>query len=222
MFTQIYSVTSVEEAQALVKCGVDSLGVNATTLTESSGFISIELALQIKNVIGDSAKICLLALENDPEVILEKARILKPDILHISGDTFTATKEFVVEVKKQLPFTKIMQAVQVADESAVTVAEGYSEFVDYLILDSGISSETGIGASGKTHDWNVSKKIVEICKIPIVLAGGLSPDNVYDAVKLVKPWGVDSLTKTDKILKDGRVVKDLDKVEQFCINSRKE
>ena len=77
----------------------------------------------------------------------------------------------------------------------------------------------GVGASGKVHDWNVSKAIVDSVKIPVVLAGGLSPENVREAIERVKPWGVDSLTHTNKTLDDGNFVKDIIKVREFFINA---
>ena len=69
--------------------------------------------------------------------------------------------------------------------------------------------EPEIGACGLVHDWNTSRGIVEQVKIPVILAGGIGPENAFDAVRLVKPAGVDSKTKTD--LPDGSA-KDLQKV----------
>ncbi len=220
MVCQIYSVTSVEEAFRLIDAGVDYLGLNPTEMTNSTGFISIETAKEIIEAVGDKAKTVVIALENDKQVIMKKVDILKPDVLHISGNEFAATPEFVFELKKKHPFMKVMQAVQVVDKSAIATAKEYGKFVDYLILDSGISEGKGIGASGKVHDWNISREIVKSCMIPVIMAGGLSPENVAEAVAVVKPWGVDSLTHTDKILPDGSRVKDIDRCRLFCENAR--
>lgn len=65
---------------------------------------------------------------------------------------------------------------------------------------------------GETHDWGLSKKIVESVFIPVILAGGLGPDNVAEAISKVKPFGVDSKTKTDK---DDGSGKDIEKVREF-------
>ncbi len=221
MVCQIYSVSTVEEAFNLIEAGVDYLGFNPTEMTNSTGFISIARAKEIIEAVGDRAKTVVIALENDAQVIMDKVDILKPDVLHISGNEFEATPELVKELKAKHPFMRIMQAVQVVDESAITKAYEYGKFVDYLILDSGISEGKGIGASGKVHDWNISREIVKSCGVPVIMAGGLSPENVADAVALVKPWGVDSLTHTDKILSDGSRIKDIDKVRLFCENARR-
>jgi phosphoribosylanthranilate isomerase len=73
----------------------------------------------------------------------------------------------------------------------------------------------GIGASGETHDWNISREIVRQVRVPVVLAGGLSPENVAQAVSVVQPWGVDSLTHTSRPLPGGGFCKDLERVRQF-------
>ncbi|MCB0014782.1 MAG: hypothetical protein KDE34_22860, partial [Anaerolineales bacterium] len=78
----------------------------------------------------------------------------------------------------------------------------------------------GIGASGVTHDWNISREIVRRVKIPVILAGGLSPDNVAAAIAQVQPWAVDSLTHTNERLPGGGFRKDLEKVRQFVAAAR--
>ena len=69
-----------------------------------------------------------------------------------------------------------------------------------------------IGALGVTHDWNISRRIVQSVSTAVILAGGLGPDNVADAIAIVRPAGVDSKTKTDK---DGSHAKDLERVRRF-------
>src|SRR4051794_16628385 len=67
-------------------------------------------------------------------------------------------------------------------------------------------------AQGVTHDWSISRTIVETVRTPVILAGGLGPDNVEEAIRSVQPAGVDSKTKTDR---EGTHSKDLAKVEAF-------
>jgi phosphoribosylanthranilate isomerase len=63
-----------------------------------------------------------------------------------------------------------------------------------------------------THDWSISRMIVESVRTPVILAGGLGPDNVKEAIWSVRPAGVDSKTRTDR---EGTHSKDLGKVEAF-------
>ncbi|MCB5940015.1 phosphoribosylanthranilate isomerase [bacterium 210820-DFI.6.52] len=217
MIKQIYPIVSLTEANACLKAGVTVLGLNPVAHPRGSvGEITYARAQQIIDGVGDRCKVVVIALENDPQIILEKARLLQPDILHISGDQFCADRELVAACKRELPFMKIMQAVQVTDVTAIERAKAFGRFVDYLILDTGSSSNKGIGASGCTHDWNISRQIVDSCGVPVVLAGGLGCDNVQQAICKVRPWGVDSMTKTNCLCPDGEHAKDLHQVELFC------
>ena len=67
-----------------------------------------------------------------------------------------------------------------------------------------------------TNDWNIDREIVEKVSIPVILAGGLGPENVEDAIKAVHPDGVDSLTKTSDKENGVLVRKNIEKVREFC------
>ena len=71
----------------------------------------------------------------------------------------------------------------------------------------------GIGATGRLHDWRISRRIVESVPVPVILAGGLSPENVMDAMQAVQPWGVDSNTHTN--LPGSPVEKDMQRIREF-------
>ena len=108
-----------------------------------------------------------------------------------------------------------MQAISVSGADALEVALSYQEVADYLILDTQAPDIAGIGASGVTHDWNISRRIIQELKIPVILAGGLSPRNVAEAIDFVQPWAVDSLTHTNHYLPEGGFRKDLNKIREF-------
>ena len=98
---------------------------------------------------------------------------------------------------------------------AIDAALAYQDVADYLILDTQATDIAGIGASGKTHDWTVSRQIVRQVRIPVILAGGLSPENVAQAIRAVRPWGVDSLSHTNRSLPGGRFRKDIERVRHM-------
>jgi phosphoribosylanthranilate isomerase len=100
----------------------------------------------------------------------------------------------------------------VVGSRSVPLAKSYEHAVDFLLLDSHREGDAQIGALGVTHDWTISRSIVESVDTPAILAGGLGPDNVTDAIIAVRPAGVDSKTKTD----NGKThAKDLRRVEAF-------
>lgn len=105
-----------------------------------------------------------------------------------------------------------MRSVPVCDEQSVPIALSYDGRADYLLLDSYRAQDRQIGALGATHDWRISRRIVELVSVPVFLAGGLGPDNVADAIRAVRPAGVDSKTKTDQ---EGSHTKNLERVRRF-------
>jgi phosphoribosylanthranilate isomerase len=111
-----------------------------------------------------------------------------------------------------------MLTVPVHGADALPVAQRLVSSADYLLLDTK-HPETGIvGATGRTHDWTISAAIVGALDAPVVLAGGLGPGNVRDAIAAVKPFGVDSETRTSTDADRRR--KDMTKVEEFVALAR--
>lgn len=140
------------------------------------------------------------------------ARELRPSIIHLGASADLLSPADVGELKNRLPRTSIMRSVPVAGPESITVAQSYDGVANFILLDSYRALDNQIGALGVTHDWRVSRRIVELVHIPVILAGGLGPDNVRDAIRTVRPAGVDSKTKTDR---DGSHAKDIDRVRRF-------
>ena len=110
-----------------------------------------------------------------------------------------------------------MRSIPVIGEESVEMAKSYEGVADYLLLDSHKINDNQVGATGMVHDWNISKKIVESVKIPVILAGGLGADNVASAIQKIRPYGVDSKTRTDK--KESHE-KDINEVIKFVQNAK--
>lgn len=221
MIIQIYTIQSKTEALELVNLGVDNIGLTPASIG-LPGEISPDLAKDIFENVKAKHNIAL-SVSNKISEIVEMCLFVKPDVLHLCGEPGNLSDEEInlirTKISSGIPNIKIMQAVSVDNWDAVNVAIKYSKLADFLILDTSTKDVEGIGASGAIHDWNISKTIVDSVSIPVILAGGLSPDNVSDAIARVKPWGVDSLTHTNKYNIDGSFVKDLGKVNQFITNS---
>jgi phosphoribosylanthranilate isomerase len=220
---QIYTIQSVEEALELADLGVDHIGVTPAS-RGLPGEIDIKTAYSICKSVKDSLVTVALSVESDINLILSMVKEVKPQILHLCSPEGFITPQSIRDLKEKLYTNnidiEIMQAISVKGFESVENAISYVEEVDYLILDTQSKDVYGIGASGDTHDWNVSKEIVNSVDIPVILAGGLSPENVTDAIRHVKPWGVDSLTHTNKPLPGGGFVKDIEKVKSFVSASR--
>ena len=219
MHVQIYTMQSVAEALAVATLGVDHVGVTPAALG-LPGEISPELAKSIIDAVKGMATSVALSVDLDPGVIEDMVRMVRPDILHLCGPPGALGPAAVASLRRGLSGTAVMQAIAVTGPDAVEVARSYAPVVDYLILDSVDPEIPGVGAAGVVHDWEVSAAIVDAVDVPVILAGGLGPDNVADAIGAVQPWGVDSLTHTNRLEAGGAFRKDLDLVAAFCTAAR--
>jgi len=115
-----------------------------------------------------------------------------------------------------LPHLKVIRAVHVTGPEALGQARAFDRRVDALILDTYDHATGRGGATGKTHDWAISQAIVAATRTPVILAGGLTPDNVADAVRTVHPWGVDVHTGVEDA--DGR--RNISKLRAFVEHAK--
>jgi phosphoribosylanthranilate isomerase len=182
--------------------------------------VDLETAAQIVQAVRGQAVSIALSVETDAAAIVAMVEAVRPDILHLCALEGAVPPEAVQALRTQLPGLPLMQAVSVAGTEAIEQALAYQAVADYLILDTQAADIAGIGASGQAHDWTISREIVRRVRVPVILAGGLSPENVAEAIRVVQPWGVDSLTHTNEFLPDGGFRKDLARIGQFVAQAR--
>ena len=221
MKTQIYTMQSVDEALAVVEQGADHVGITPSDIG-LPGEVDLATAQAIVEAVGDSAVTVALSVESNFDAIEMMIQTVRPNILHLCGLENTILPEGVLELRARFPNVPIMQAISISGPGSIDTALAYEEVADYLILDTQSAEIAGIGASGETHDWEVSRKLVQQVSIPVILAGGLSPENVAEAIRTVRPWAVDSLTHTNQMLPGGGFRKDLARVGQFVTAAKVE
>jgi phosphoribosylanthranilate isomerase len=217
MIVQIYEVTTPAEARALGAMGVDHIGV----LVGEGSFPreqTIEKAREILAAIPSDSKASALSLSHDVDLIVRFRAALLPAILHLGAAPQHLSPEQLLTLKGEFPQISLMRSIPVVDESSIALARSYDGVADWLLLDSYKSGDRQIGALGVTHSWELDRRIIESVRIPVIIAGGLGPENVREAIRSARPAGVDSKTKTDK--SDGSHTKDLQKVSAFVAAAR--
>jgi phosphoribosylanthranilate isomerase len=214
MIVQIYEVSNPKEAKELEKLGVDHIGV-LVGKGEYPRELNFDETKKIFEVLSKKTKKVALSLSKKMEDFREIIQETHPDILHLGAPPKDVTPLDIKKLKQRFPDVKIMKTIPVTDESSIDLAKKYDGIADYLLLDT--LKKEQVGATGQIHNWQISKKIVESVKTPVILAGGLGLDNVEEAIKIVKPAGVDSKTKTDKPKGKG---KDLEKVKKFVLKAK--
>lgn len=210
---QIAGVSSIEEALACESAGADALGFTVRLPHGLHDGLTEDKARSIITALPPFiASVAITYVDNAREAV-DLCRFLGVTTLQLHGD-FPSQELPLLRVG--LPHLRIIRAMHVTGPESVDRIRDVQRKVDAVILDT-IDPQTGrLGATGRTHDWNVSREIVMRSRVPIILAGGLNPDNVQDAVRVVRPWGVDVHTGVEYA--DGR--RNFEKIRAFVVNAK--
>jgi phosphoribosylanthranilate isomerase len=220
MIIQIYAFTQIDQAVEAAELGVDQIGFVAGDYGMVPGELSFRQAAQMAEALRGKAVSSALTMSTDLDEILRMVEIVQPDIVHISTDTEAVGVEALEKLRKKLPATvRIMKAIHVAGDESIALAQKFAPVSDLILLDTKVDGMPGVGATGRTHDWEISRRIVTGVSVPVILAGGLSAENVVPAMRAVSPWGVDSNTHTN--LAGDATAKDMRRVRQFVEAVRK-
>ena len=197
---KICCISSTDEAKMAISYGASALGLVAN-MPSGPGVISDEMILSIAKIVPPSVSTFMLTSETSAEQIITHHKRTLTNTIQIVDELKEGTYE---AIGKALPAIKIVQVIHVNDEKTIDEAVKLSTFVDALLLDSGNPNLAikELGGTGRVHNWTLSKKIVEQSKVPVFLAGGLTADNVRQAIEEVQPFGLDlcSGVRTDKKL----------------------
>ncbi len=195
MIIQIYSMTSVGDAAMVAEAGADQIGVVVAEPGIVPEGIGAAAAREILAAIRPRARGVALSLSDDREEICAMVDAVRPDIVHVAAREIEP--EDCAWIRERVAPVRLLRAIAVRAGETLAEADAHQDAADYLMLDSGAKGLPFAGAIGETHDWQISRAIVERSRIPVILAGGLSAENVGQAIAMVRPWGVDSFTHTD-------------------------
>ena len=210
--------TNIKDAILAAEAGADAIGVIYVANTKR--YIDLSVAKRIFNAVPIFvSKVVVLTLDNAPIESMrdEINRIMATgaDCIQLHGDEpvelITDLREFLNLHLNLNARVKLIKKVGVGGtkKKCLENALAYESVVDALLLDT--MAVGAIGGTGKEHDWNISKEIVEEVKKPVILAGGLNPDNVANAIALVKPYAVDVSSGVEREVR----IKDAVKVKRF-------
>lgn len=195
MIVQIYSMTSIADAVATAELGADLIGVVIAEPGIVPEGIDAEAARAVLSAIRPRSRGVALSLSDDRDEICAMVDAVRPDVLHVVAREIEP--EDCAWIRTRIAPIMLLRAIAVRAGETLSEADAHQECADYLMLDSGAKNLPSLGATGETHDWSMSRTIVERSRVPVILAGGLSAENVEDAIAAVRPWGVDSFTHTD-------------------------
>ncbi len=247
IIVQIYEVQTPSEAENLMALGVDHVG-SVIVSKESWKVPSIRDTVQlVQEMDGRSS---LIPLFDDLESICFMLDYYKPDIIHfceaitLENGSCDSCKKLVLlqkNIKKRFPEIKMMRSIPIPQpempnqEDILVLARMFEAVSDYFLTDTLIVKSSGsmvdlqpvkgfVGITGRTCNWDVAAQLIQSSHIPVILAGGITPDNVFDGIMQVMPAGVDSCTGTNALDPDGRSIrfkKDLEKVKHMVDETRR-
>jgi phosphoribosylanthranilate isomerase len=189
VFVKVCCIADLDEARLAVTAGASAIGL-VSAMPSGPGPIPEEQIARIAAAVPAPTETFLLTALCEGEAIAEQHRRC--------GTTAIQLVDHVAEgelrrLRKLLPRVRLVQVIHVSGPESVDEARAAAPLVDALLLDSGNPrlAVKELGGTGRVHDWTHSRRIRETAGIPVLLAGGLHPGNVRQAMERVEPHGID-------------------------------
>jgi len=179
--------------QCAVDAGCDALGFIMGVTHQSSDVITPAAAAKMIRHLPPFIEPVAVTHLQETEDLIALVRDSRCTTLQIQN---TIEPSEIGVIRDALPYVTILKAVHVTDESAIEMGKHYEPYADALILDT--RTREKLGGTGIPHDWDISAAIVANSAVPVILAGGLTPENVSEAIRKVRPYGVDVHTGVKK------------------------
>ena len=201
---KVCCIASPDEARLAVSFGVAAVGMVDET-PSGEGRIPVETIAEIVQAVPRTTGTFVLTATTDVDRLEALYRTTGVNTVQLWDPLQPEEYE---RLREKAPGIFIAQSIHVMDDEALDAAREIARHVDALVLDSGDSEPPfrWQNPAGQTHDWELSRRISEAIHLPILLAGGLTQDNVGQAVRVVRPYGVDVCSG---VRKEGRLDRSL-------------
>ena len=195
---KVCCIASVEEARAAIMAGASAVGLVAE-MPSGPGTITDALIAEIAASVPPPVSRFLLTSRTEPGPVVAHVAACRVDTVQLVDkvpvDTYAA-------LRTQLPHVRVVQVLHVEGMDAVAEAHRVAPYVHAILLDSGrpLAAVRELGGTSRVHDWQISRELVQaVPDTPVFLAGGIGPGNVRNAIRQVRPYGIDlcSAVRTD-------------------------
>jgi phosphoribosylanthranilate isomerase len=244
---QIYEVQTPSEAEKLMALGVDHVG---SVIVSKASWKVPPIKETIHLIQEEGCRSTLIPLFDDLDAISFMLDYYNPDIVHFcevvaieNGLSDSCKKHVLIQksIKKRFPEIKIMRSIPIFQPKnpdngePIELARLFEPISDYFLTDTLITDPSGsvsalqpvegfVGITGQVCNWGTAAKLVQSSHIPVILGGGIGPDNVFNGIMDVMPAGVDSCTGTNAVDSRGRPTrfkKDLLKIRHLIEEVRR-
>lgn len=215
MRVKICGIRTEKDVQAVVDADADAAGFLVGQVHPSPDFILPSTAGRLAKRLPPYVSPVLVTHLTEPEAIKELVDKSGINTIQLHGGS---SIEEVDVLRKILPWhCKLILTAHVIGDGVEPDFEPYLPFIDAILLDS-FNKDTGqYGGTGVPHNWLVSQRIVRNSRKPVILAGGLNPDNVKEAIQAVRPYGVDANSGLRDEKTSGRCPK---RCSAFVVNAK--
>lgn len=200
---KICGLTSEDDLAAAIDAGADAIGLLVDVPVDSPREIAPDRAAELAREIPPFVSTVLVTMPQSVERTAELARLVEPDVVQVHGTSVGDLAYLTANLDANV--------ICVIDPETER-PERYDSVADGLLLDA-----AKVGGTGETHDWDRARELTDSLSSPVMLAGGLTPDNVGDAVRTVEPFAVDVASGVEST--GGK--KDHSAVESFIINAKR-
>lgn len=186
---KICCIGDPSEARTAIEMGAAAIGL-VSQMPSGPGVISEEMIALIASHTPPPIATFLLTARQTAREILEQQRRCRTTTLQLVD---RVPHSELALLRDALPGIGIVQVIHVVNRESIAEAVDVAPFVDALLLDSGNPALAikQLGGTGRTHDWSLSREIRDAVPVPVILAGGLTAENVAAAVQAVQPFGID-------------------------------
>ncbi|MEM8790422.1 MAG: phosphoribosylanthranilate isomerase [Pseudomonadota bacterium] len=201
--TKICCIGTEKELAIAARLGANLIGL-VGPMPSGPGTITLAAAARVARTCPQQVTSVLLSAAHSAEDLIAEIRLVQPGAIQIVRQLAPEVHDLLAT---EVPTIQRIQVIHVDGTRAVEQISTYGDKPDAFLLDSGRPKDDELGGTGRVHDWAISRACVEAAARPVFLAGGLHSENVGDAIRQVRPHGIDvcSGVRTNGNLDDAKL-----------------
>ncbi len=212
MIVKICANKSIEHAKMCLDSGADIVGILVGQKHNSTDFVDEKTAKSICDFVNNRCDVSLVTHLTKADEIVRLTKHIGNNIIQLHSNIVETEVEKIV---RELPKIKLVRLIHISQDGEVITNIKDIKYADYYLIDSFNIATNQVGGTGLTSDWRKCGEIIVNLNKPTFLAGGLTPNNVKQAISIAKPYGVD-VNSGCKLKGE----KNKDKVKQFICNAK--